>query len=371
MSSIFAVLAVVFSHFVANGFSSEIGHQYPHGSLACKRHIETVWDCSSRMLVNIPSHVLNKAWTNQPVHGMLLYKNKLENITGAPFKNVSTLTWMSLGYNMISTISEDAFSGLYQLGYLKLNNNKLASLKQDVFHDLTKLYYLDLSYNLFQIIPSHTLAPLKSLQQLLLKENYIISFALGKEFQNLTQLTLLDLRGCCLDRNQWNPLLTSSISNETFQYLNSSIETDLTLQVSWNNKVITKITSFGSLNSVKHLDVQEKPLDDFTSAKCKLESLSLSEFPFHNGTLEPFRFTERWNATLRKLSITSTRVTELPRPLFHWMPQLQILELSYHYLLRSISDDAFYGLNFLEELILSHNNLIEVPSRAAEGIHRV
>ena len=358
-SSIFAVFAVVFSHFALSGFSSEIGYQYPHGSLSCKLQSETVWDCNNRMLEYIPSHVLSNTSTNRCVDDLFLNHNRLENITDAPFRNLVSLTWLDLGYNMISVISEDAFVGLHQLEYLQLSNNRLVLLDKDVFYDLTKLNYLGLNFNMLRSIPSHALAPLKSLRELFLCGNNIVSFALGKEFQNMTQLTFLDF-----EANQINPLITSSISNKTFQNLNVPHQSDFTLNLLWDDKVITNVTSFGSLDAVKHLDINGIPDDDFTSIKGQLKSLTLSNFDFGNSTVEPFRFTERWNSTLKKLSFMVSLAKELPQPLFHWTPQLRILDVSYHFLLRSISDDAFYGLNYLQELILSHNSLLEVPTNA-------
>ncbi|XP_072037422.1 toll-like receptor 2 [Amphiura filiformis] len=73
---------------------------------------------------------------------------------------------------------------------------------------------------------------------------------------------------------------------------------------------------------------------------------------------------QRWDSSLTKISISYSRFVGIHHALFQKIPLLRSLDLSYQGVLEILSDDAFYGLKYLEELILSHNSFTEVPSNA-------
>ncbi len=340
-----------------------IASEYPSGSLRCKLDFGEGWDCTNRMLTSIPSHILAKD-TIFCATGLFLSDNKLKNITGSLFRNMTCLTWLHLSQNEIRTITPGAFSGLSMLKVLYLNKNRLTSLHANVFQDLAMLEYLNLNLNFFSTIPSHAFAPLKSLEHLELEGNDLMSYTIGEEFQHLSKLKSLEIQSTSLYNTGINHFTTTAyLTQDTFQYLNVPKENNLTLKIDVDNSITMNVTSFGTLGSVKHFHARGRPLDDFKSTKCNLESLFLYNFPLDDMD-NPFYFTKRWNESLTSLSITYSRIVKIHGPVFHKTPLLRTLDLSYQDVLEHLSDDAFDGLSQLQELILSHNSFTDVPSNA-------
>ena len=105
--------------------------------LACKTYNTSQIDCSHRYLRDIP--ILNKNLTTT----LDLSHNQLQEIHGAPSKNLTFLVNLNLSYNMISLLNSAAFKGLSSLQELDLFHNRLRALPRGIFSDQFKLVYLD------------------------------------------------------------------------------------------------------------------------------------------------------------------------------------------------------------------------------------
>ena len=190
------------------GYSSTFQNDvYPPGILKCQIYETTEMDCSHRYLRNIPELSYNLTTTLDLSH------NNLSKITGAPFRKLSQLQVLDLSFNNISIVSPSAFKGLHTLQTLLLMNNSLASLPDDIFSDLSQLIKLDMQMAFGwpqSTIPSRAVAPLCSLQDLVVSGVNFTSLYIDKDFRNLTNLRRLDIGSLSL---------VSLVTNETFQHL--------------------------------------------------------------------------------------------------------------------------------------------------------
>ena len=82
-------------------------NEYSLGILACKTYNGSRMDCSHRNLKDIP--VLDRNWTIV----LDLSHNRLKEIHGEPFLNLSNLTSLDLSWNVISELNSSAFRGLH------------------------------------------------------------------------------------------------------------------------------------------------------------------------------------------------------------------------------------------------------------------
>ena len=100
------------------------------GTLACKTYNTSKMDCSRRSLNDIP--VLDRNGTLV----LDLSRNRLKEIHGEPFCNLSNLTHLDLSWNVISILNSTTFRGLHLLLKLDLSDNRLGALSSDVFSGL-------------------------------------------------------------------------------------------------------------------------------------------------------------------------------------------------------------------------------------------
>ncbi|XP_062990769.1 keratocan [Elgaria multicarinata webbii] len=127
------------------------------------------------------------------------------------------IRYLYLQNNLIETVTGKSFANATQLRWINLNNNKITSsgIEKDVFSNLKSLLYLFLEDNELEEVP----APLPaSLEQLRLARNKITAIP-GKAFNNLENLTMLDLHQ--------NKLLDSTLSSDTFQGLSSLMQLNI------------------------------------------------------------------------------------------------------------------------------------------------
>ena len=340
--------------------TSDIDFQYPKGIIPCKTYEETRLDCHNRLLATIPPLEQNLTIIN-------LSNNLLTEIRGKPFKQLGILQVLDMSNNKINSISSTAFSDLHNLEDLSLQNNMLASLPEDIFVHLTRLRNLDMSSNLFKILPPRlNWMTLHSLTSVLLGDKIktvssgSTSLEIGKGFQNLTNLIFLSVGISELDSN---------MTRSTFQYL-TGLPIQI-LQIRWFHRKMGYIEHgiVLSLPNVQYLMIPYEALNSFKFSCPQLQTIFLlldvdgtdSRIPVVDNST--FKRLAQWKSSLTKFRLFTTLVTKrtIRDFAFTWVPLIVVLDLK-EIGVQFLSSNAFSGLNFLDQLILAHNYLNDVPS---------
>ena len=332
--------------------SSPQYQDFPFDSIPCKTNNKTMVDCSYRDFDQVPK--LDQNWATS----LDLRANFLPEVTGAPFKKMKVLLNLDLSLNEITWLAETAFRGLYTLRYLNLGSNNLANLPNDVFADLFNLIHLDIAGNEFTAVPNQALSLLHSLQYMSLGSHRAEIDLNGlKNSANLKKLDLLVTD------------LQTDITFNTFQQLSSSQLQSLSFLWIWNsdNYTINRETfvPLANLTSLTTSFLALPALQYVHSPLCHLELRyrQVNSFVVNITTLQVLR---KFSATLTHLTlIWSFEPQQIDDYSFIWTPNLIILELK-RSVIHHLAKQAFYGLNFLQKLILNRNYLFEVPSEALE-----
>ena len=110
-----------------------------------------------------------------------------------------------------------------------------------------------------------------------------------------------------------------------------------------------------------------KALHALTSLNSSLETfvceLSVGDPVVINRT--SFQVFQNWNTSLENLFILMGILRRVEDYTFIWTPKLLILSLAFNQI-NHFAKGAFYGLNHLQTLDLSHNSMTEIPSGALE-----
>ena len=208
-------------------------------------------NCSYAGLTSVPKNI------SSLTKYLILVGNDFGTIKNNSFSKLSNLTWLDLSNSQIYHMESDAFLKLQDLKVLSLKDNHLceknSSYAEGVFNPLAKeLKFLDISGNLQDIsqeklsYPGKTLNVLDSLA--FLRLDCISGQRLNKEFQNLTNLKVLDFSHGT-EAEYLPPDMFDSISNVAIQTVN------------FTNVNLTKINGsmFGALKSLEVLDLTNNP----------------------------------------------------------------------------------------------------------------
>ncbi|XP_072014332.1 uncharacterized protein [Amphiura filiformis] len=149
---------------------------------------------------------------------LFLHDNFIDSLPSGVFRNLHQLQELYLHDNNCTVIQVELFHGLSKLKKLSLNNNSIESLPSGVFN-LSSLSYLSLQFNMFKTLPSALFKDLVSLEELRLDGNRLTEMPIDifhqfngmtlevltlrsnkiarlfpYQFSNLTALTFLDLK---------------------------------------------------------------------------------------------------------------------------------------------------------------------------------
>lgn len=102
-----------------------------------------------------------------------LDNNKITEITGRLFSDLSNLKELSLSNNSLKKIDSKTFKGLKNLETLKLDKNEIKEIDGNSFSDLSNLKELDLESNKLERIYANTFIGLSELKRLHLNNNVI------------------------------------------------------------------------------------------------------------------------------------------------------------------------------------------------------
>ncbi|XP_009995473.1 PREDICTED: nyctalopin-like [Chaetura pelagica] len=159
------------------------------------------------------------------------------------FRNLSSLTRLSLEGNHIEAIGRDSLKDLETLYDLNLRKNRIWTIQNGAFTKLLRLGMLNLGHNFIADLPNQLFDGLIQLKTMHLEANRIT--AVGCTFRHL-----LNLRNLYLNNNQ-----ISSISDSAFLYINKLHF----LHLSKNNLSSLPIRLFAELPKLKYVFLSQNP----------------------------------------------------------------------------------------------------------------
>ena len=343
------ILIIVCTHHIYGSKSFSSANGYSSGSLACKTYNTSKMDCSRRNLKELP--VLDRNWTTV----LDLSHNRLIEIHGEPFCNLSNLTHLDLSRNVISKINSTAFRGLHSLVKLDMSWNELRTLSSDVFSGLLNLVSLDMCVNPILLIPSQTLATLCSLQYLSMGYDGSTLDTTISDFDSLTKLAVLKIYSYI------------NVTNTTFLPLAGLPIYELLLFPFVDSNVIDK-TAFVPFTSAREVTTPFRALSALRYLPSPLQTLalvsSLTSFPctLHNKT---FQVLSKFNKSLTALTLYLP-VRQIENDSFINLPNL--VRLGLLGLIETIAEQSFRGLTALQKISLQNNRLTAPPADALNNI---
>eukprot|EP00058_Branchiostoma_floridae_P003932 XP_002589420.1 hypothetical protein BRAFLDRAFT_77866 [Branchiostoma floridae] len=193
-------------------------------------------ECNKRGLSSVPQNLPSTiTWLH-------LWNNVITTLNQSDFSRYSSLTYLDLSSNQISVINSGTFFNLSRLTGLYINNNQLTSLQVDMFLGLDNLEYLYLDNNNIRSIEAGTFSGTPQLRDLSLLYN-IISTISAETFVTLTRIEWL-----VLSHNYINTFPIEVLAN-----LNSSVLWQVDL--SYNQMETLPPTAYDILASIRTVDI--------------------------------------------------------------------------------------------------------------------
>ena len=382
---VFSFLVHVFYITAINGdYDGQTSYHCSIYSLPCKLFNSTLLDCTYRNLSTIPplppnittlnmsfnklQNITKSDFINQNVLEIIILDQQptLKDINGSPFAGLPTIT-LNLSNVGLNSLGSKSLRGLYRLQVLNLRKNSLHILPVDVFCDLTFLVYLDLSYNPLTSIPDIALSQLNQLDTLVLLQNTFTSINIGYGFTNLTKLSTLRLFNFFLANENCTDNRHIIIGNDTLKNIANSPIRNLSL--TWNTYGVNVTAEAGLLKPLRHVQSMltfpevHKAFPYFDSPLTALHTyIKPDNKRLTNVSLH---FIANWNSSLTKLNLRLSHINGIEGYAFVEFIHLRVLIINgVRYAMQFISKDAFHGLNHLEELYLSYNEINKLPIEA-------
>ncbi|XP_061197974.1 insulin-like growth factor-binding protein complex acid labile subunit [Saccostrea echinata] len=285
---------------------------------------------------------------------LYLQNNKLSVIKSLTFSGIclASLKIIRLDNNHIATLEENAFFNVSTLNITYLTNNYISSVNSNAFYQCSGMTFLQLAQNYLRSIPA--LQWLTLLQQLSLQGNKIKNATFPTSYEVSTSLATVGLSA-----NE-----VENLTDNTFKSLRNSALRKLELS---RNK-ITDISSgaFLPLTKLVSLVISLNPLTA-TKLQVGLEGLRSSALRSLNiarlnlgGRLPSSTFALLNGTGLKQLLMSNNQIIQLPSRAFASLKNLEQIELS-GCKIQTIANDTFAGLSSLTNLNLADNSLDKVP----------
>ncbi|XP_023137446.2 podocan [Amphiprion ocellaris] len=304
-------------------------------------------------ILTMSSNFLRVVPKNLPstLYRLHLKNNKLEKIPAGAFDNLSNLRELYLQNNLLSNegMNNETFSHLSSLECLDLSNNNLSVVPKGLPRNLVLLH---MEKNSIQSIPGDALTSVRNLEYLLLHNNKLRSRSIHPAaFQGLKKLHTLHMYNNLLERvprglprrAKTLMLLHNSISEIGRNDL-ALLYTLTELNLSYNKLTSSKMhrEAFRKLRVLKTLDLSGNGLYTLP--------LGLPR-------------------SLQVLEVKNNQLNSIPDGALTGMEKLQKLILSDNQLkLNSIYQGAWMELSALTTLDLSGNQLSHIPSDLPESL---
>ncbi|XP_013419186.1 leucine-rich repeat neuronal protein 3 [Lingula anatina] len=304
-------------------------------------------DCHNLNLLSIPSDL------PLDTEALLLQGNDLTSVENTILP-LPQLQHLDLSYNNLDSLQEvSVIRNLTSLRYLNLANNKLTSLSRDSFSGLHNLNKLFLSNNALQQIEPETLDELSSLRSLFLQENRLTSLN-PQWFSNLPYLDELTLSANqlrVLPDGVFRPLrkltklsLNSNNINQLTQAAIHGIENLEFLYFDNNNLTVVPTQTLANLTNLKILSLNGNKFQ-------RLDTGSFHDLP-----------------VLAELNLNNMpSLLFVDAGAFKDLSSLTILQLHDNINLTYLDANAFDNVPKLSMLYIHNNNLMALPEEIAKS----
>ncbi|KAI8981479.1 hypothetical protein BDB01DRAFT_851265 [Pilobolus umbonatus] len=264
---------------------------------------------------------------------------------------------MNASNNVIQSITEHDVS-MPQLIELMLSNNELS---EDGFNmPVTPIQTLDLSSNHLNDIPD-SVTDLFQLERLDIRNNYLkaLPYKLGK----LDQLKMIQYEGNPIRSPNTNmSLLIKSLQHNYQTFIQDSQKSEEQDQ----EEAIEALDHFmRNINLNKKLDLSRKGLTELKKEDVMMndeETAGIIVLDRNELSLFPSLGLYSYSSFLVQLSLENNKITTFDLKMGVIFHQLKILNLSNNRLRSIGSDDEESSFPQLRELILSHNQLTQIPN---------
>lgn len=308
-----------------------------------------------------------------------LQMNELREFSLSTFENVSITFPMALNLsrNEINVLNVESWLSPINLGVLDVSHNRLSEVPTSFLNLVAaNLTNLNLGYNIIYQVPPFSFSNLSNLLVLNMEHNGIISIR-RKAFSGLSSLQLLDLSHNHLKYLQVSQFTSCSqlrvldLSSNHIRNLprdvfkNTLIEG---LDLSNNEFVIFPSQALGDIGfTIRNLDLSFNQIDHVDSTMFYetqfLTSLNLCQNKL--SILPDNVFTSLGN--LINLRLCRNTITANFKELFHYIPKLQSLDLSFLGL-KSLPN---FPLSKLTHLNVSGNYIESVPVSSIESLSKL
>lgn len=102
-------------------------------------------------------------------------KTAIQRIPSEAFNYLSSLEFLWMSFNMLSTLNPDSFRGLFNLEELRLDGNALTAFPWESLMDMPSLRLLDLHNNQLTLLPPEATTYIKNLTYLDLSSNSLLT----------------------------------------------------------------------------------------------------------------------------------------------------------------------------------------------------
>lgn len=309
------------------------------------------------------------------------YKDRIDSGYENSYRNlcleVIEATWLQLldlSNNNFQTIHSNSFMKIATcLNYLILKNNQISAIESLAFNDLHDLTYLDLSHN---NISSFDINSVKDspLEYLNLAFNYLSTIKCEIQ-NNLVSLQLSNNLLSTFESLQMLKLKQLDLShNKLTDFKVNSIPALTTLNLSYN-----KLKKFVSIGSLTELHLSHNKIVNFSCTEDQiLVNLDLSYNKISHFNSNIFKYLSLLQAldlshnnlnlisdmfndlrSLRTLSLQNNHLAVVPPNTFLGLESLKDLDLSQNYF-DQFQFGSFFGIKQLQKLDLSYNKIKEV-----------
>ncbi|XP_068135254.1 transforming growth factor beta activator LRRC33 [Hyperolius riggenbachi] len=291
-----------------------------------------------------------------------LSRNNLNgDMVSALLKNVTTLEYLYLDYNVIMRLDGSVFEGLNSLIELSLQGNYIYEIEVGTFEHMKRLKTLNLAFNLLPCIEDFGLT---QLQMLNLSFNHIEWF-LSRESDDDFQLEKLDIshnqlfyfpllpkrhhiQTLLLSENRMRFFTNSSFVD--FLILQGNISSVITVDI-WEESIPSDLSSLqildisrnqfeylplgflSNMTSLSHLKLDWNCLTSFDMSHGHISN-ALNTLDLSNNDLSELRINTRLQSfpQLLYFNLSQNKLQELPREIFNTMISLDTLDLSNNFI---------------------------------------
>ncbi|KAG8193840.1 hypothetical protein JTE90_029572 [Oedothorax gibbosus] len=282
-----------------------------------------------------PLRRLQKLWLNG---------NQLQNVPGPALSKLPDLEALDLGENKIQSISDYVFLNQTRLVILMLYRNEISYIGPHGLDGLESLKVLEIHGNKLTEFPV-AVSSLPTLRELVFSDNAISELS-DTAFKKNPKLTLLEMGG--------NPI--TRVGGSTFAHLPSLKK----LRVS-EARQMDQFPDLTGTDALELLTLDRANLKDIPPDLCHKAPL-LKRLILRSNKIDKLPDLQECKE-LRQIDFSYNEISSLENLPFQYQYKLVDLFIGFNFI-KSIPEDAFYGLENLQVLDLMHNQIERIHENA-------